>query len=310
MRIFVTGASGWIGSAVIPELRARGHQVVGLARSEAAASRLTSLGVEVCRGTLDDHEVLLEAASTSDGVIHLAFMHDVAFSGGYDVAAAADRRAVEIFGEALAGSGRPLLIASGTLGLSPGRLATELDGHGGSGEPTSGPSARLATAEYALGLAERGVRSCVVRLAPTNHGDGDQGFVAWLVQTARARGVAGFVGDGRVRWNAVHRLDTAQLIALALDKAPAGSTLHAVAEEGVPLGDVAAVIGRHLGVPTESVAPQDAFEHFGWLGFAVALDSPVSSARTRELLGWSPTQPGLIDDLEQGHYFAESSPAK
>ncbi|MFE9764542.1 SDR family oxidoreductase [Streptomyces sp. NPDC005808] len=306
MRVFMTGASGWIGSAVVPELIGAGHQVTGLARSDASAGALTEAGVEVYRGTLDDLDALREAAAASDGVIHLAFKHDIAFSGGFGSAADADRRAVETFGEALAGSDRPLLIASGTLGLTSGRMGTEEDGHGPAREVAAwgeGPQARLATAELALSLASRGVRSSVVRLAPTNHGEGDNGFMKTLVGIARDKGVSGYIGDGSNRWPAAHRLDSAHLIGLALDKAPAGSTLHAVADEGVPIRDIAEVIGRHLGIPVASVAPEDAGEHFGWLAGPLGVDSPVSSALTRELLGWQPVQPGLLEDLDKGHYF-------
>ncbi len=306
MRIFVTGASGWIGSAVVPELVEAGHRVTGLARSDTSASILASMGVNVRRGSLDDVEILREAAATSDGVIHLAFMHDVAFSGGFAKAAEADRRVVEVFGEVLAGSERPLLIASGTLGLVSGMVATELDGHGHDASVAAlgdGPSTRWATEEYALSLADSGIRSSVVRLAPTNHGIGDHGFLARLVEIARDRGVAAYVGDGSNRWNAVHRLDTAHLFALALEGAPTGSTLHAVAEVGVPLRDIAEVIGRHLEVPVSSIAPEEAVDHFGWLAHFVSIDSPVSSTMTQELLGWEPAQLGLIADLELGHYF-------
>jgi nucleoside-diphosphate-sugar epimerase len=306
MHVFVTGASGWIGSAVVPELIDAGHQVTGLARSDASAAALTEAGVHVHRGTLDDLDSLRNAAAAADGVIHLAFKHDIAFSGGFQGAADADRRAVETFGEALAGSDRPLVIASGTLGLAPGRVATERDGHGA--DPAlaaggAGPQARQATAELTLSLASRGVRSSIVRLPPTNHGDGDNGFMAALVGIARAKGVSGYIGDGSNRWPAVHRLDSAHLFRLALEKAPAGSTLHAVADEGVPIRDVAVVIGRHLDVPVVSVPPEQAGEHFSWLGGFIGADSPASSALTRELLGWQPTQPGLIEDLDKGHYF-------
>jgi nucleoside-diphosphate-sugar epimerase len=305
MRVFVTGASGWIGSAVVPELIGAGHQVVGLARSDASAAVITAAGAEVHEGTLDDLESLRSAAAASDGVIHLAFKHDLAFSGDFQGAAEADRRAVETFGEALAGSDRPLVIASGTLGLSPGRLATELDGHGPTASTTfgDGPSARAATAEFVLSLAGKGVRSSVLRLPPTNHGDGDNGFVARLVAIARDTGVSGHVGDGSNRWPAVHRLDSAHLFRLAVEKAPAGSTLHAVADEGVPIRDVAEVIGRHLNVPVVSISPADAAGQFSWLAHLVAADSPASSSLTRELMGWEPTRPGLIDDLDEGHYF-------
>ncbi|HEY3759250.1 MAG TPA: SDR family oxidoreductase [Solirubrobacteraceae bacterium] len=307
MRVFVTGASGWIGSAVVPELLDAGHTVVALARSDASAEALQVAGADVRRGTLDDLDGLRDAAATSDGVIHLAFKHDIAFSGDFQGAADADRRAVETFGEALEGSDRPLLIASGTLGLAPGCVAGEQDGHGPSSAAAGlggGPQTRRETAELTLALSERGVRSSVVRLPPTNHGDGDNGFLAFLVGIARERGVSGYIGDGENRWPAVHRLDSAHLFRLALELAPAGSTLHAVADEGVPIRDVATVIGRHLDLPLVSIAPQDADGHFGWLAPLLAADSPASSVLTRELLGWQPTQPGLIADLDQVHYFS------
>ena len=304
MRVFVTGASGWIGSAVVPELIGSGHQVIGLARSDASAAALTAAGAEVRSGTLDDLDTLRDAAAGSDGVIHLAFKHDLAFTGDYQGAADADRRAVEIFGDALAGSDRPLVIASGTLGLAPGRIATELDGHDlDAGAMAGGPAARHATAEFVLSLASRGVRSSVMRLPPTNHGEGDNGFMAMLVGIARDKGVSGYVGDGSARWPAVHRLDSARLFGLAVESAPAGSTLHAVADEGVPIREIAEVIGRHLDIPVESISPEDAGEHFGWLGGFLGLDSPASSVLTRELLGWEPAQAGLIADLDESHYY-------
>jgi nucleoside-diphosphate-sugar epimerase len=310
MRVFVTGASGWIGSAVVPELLGAGHQVLGLARSDASAAALAAAGAEVRRGNLDDLDSLRNAAAESDGVIHLAFKHESAFSGDFQGAADADRRAVETLGAALAGSGRPLLIASGTLGLTPGRVATERDGHGS--DPAvaglgAGPRTRWATAELVLSLASGNVRSSVVRLPPTNHGDGDHGFIAALVGIARAKGVSGYIGDGSNRWPAVHRLDSGHLFKLAIDGAPAGSTLHAVADEGVPVRDIAEVIGRHLRLPVVSIEPGEAREHFTWLADFLAADSPASSQLTRELLGWRPTQQGLLEDLDRGHYFRDPS---
>jgi nucleoside-diphosphate-sugar epimerase len=305
MRVFVTGASGWIGSAVVPELINSGHQVVGLARSDESANVLLAAGVEVEHGSLDDVEVLQAVASASDGVIHLAFKHELAFGGDFLGAATADRRAVETFADALAGTDKPFVLASGLLGIAPGHLATERDGHVAP-DPSrvgEGPLTRWATAEFVLSLASRGIRSSIVRLSPTNHGDGDNGFMATLVSIAREKGVSGFVGDGSNRWSAVHRLDSAHLFALALDDAPAGSTLHAVADEGVPIRDVAEVIGRHLNVPVASIAPEDAAGHFTWLSHFIAMDSPASSQVTRELLQWEPVQPGLLADLDEGHYF-------
>ncbi len=310
MRVFVTGASGWIGSAVVPELTGAGHAVTGLARSDASAAALTAAGAQVHRGTLDDLDSLRAAAAASDGVIHLAFKHDIAFSGGFQDAADADRRAVETFGGALADSDRPFVIASGTLGLAPGRVATERDGHrpGSAVAATGGgPRTRLATAELVLSLASRSVRSSVVRLPPTVHGEGDNGFMAALAGIARDKGVSGYIGDGSNRWPAVHRLDAAHLFRLALEEAPAGSTLHAVADEGVPIRDIAEVIGCHLDLPVVAISPADAGEHFGWLAGFLAADSPASSTLTRELLDWHPTHPGLIDDLDKGHYFHNPS---
>jgi nucleoside-diphosphate-sugar epimerase len=306
MRVFVTGASGWIGSAVVPELISAGHEVTGLARSDASAAALTAARAQVHRGSLDDLGSLRDAAAAADGVIHLAFKHDLAFSGGFQAAADADRRAVEAMGDELAGSDRPFVIASGTLGLALGRVGTEQDGHGT--DPAlsahgTGPETRRATAELVLSLASRGVRSSVVRLPPTNHGDGDNGFMATIVGIARDKGVSGYIGDGSNRWPAVHRLDSAQLFRLALEDAPAGSTLHAVADEGVQIRDIAGVIARHLDVPVASVAPEDAPQHFTWLAGFLAIDSPASSTLTRELLGWHPAQPGLLEDLDKGHYF-------
>jgi nucleoside-diphosphate-sugar epimerase len=306
MRVFVTGASGWIGSAVVPELLGAGHQVTGLARSDASAAALTAAGADVHRGTLDDLDGLRSAAAGSDGVIHLAFKHDIAFTGDFQGAADADRRAIEIFGEALADSDQPLVIASGTLGLAPGRVATERDGL--AADPAhaaliSGAQTRQGNAHLTLALASRGVRSSVLRLPPTVHGDGDNGFMSIIVGIARDKGVSGYIGDGSSRWPAVHRLDAARLFRLALEKAPAGSVLHAIADEGVPIRAIAEVIGRHLDVPVVSVSAEDAGAHFAWLAGFLGTDSPASSALTQELLGWHPEHPGLIDDLDRGHYF-------
>lgn len=310
MRYFVTGASGWIGSAVVPQLQEAGHQVVGLARSDESAAALVSAGVEVRRGSLDDLDVLADAARDSDGVIHLAFKHDIAFTGDFAGAAAADRTAVEAFGGALAGSDRPLLIASGVLGLTTdSSAATEDDGHADAAREglPAGPANRMATAEFVLGLADRGVRSSVLRLPPTVHGPGDSGFISTVVEIARNTGVSGYIGDGASRWPATHVLDVATIVRLAVEQASAGSTLHGVAEEGVSTLDIATVIARHLDVPLVSIDPADAPSHFTWLAHFLAADSPASSAQTRHRLGWQPTQIGLLADLDLGHYFQQPS---
>jgi nucleoside-diphosphate-sugar epimerase len=305
MRVFVTGASGWIGRGVVPELTAAGHEVVGLARSEASAQALKAVGVDVRSGSLDDLDTLRDVAVSSDGVIHLAFKHDLAFTGDFAGAADADRLAIETFGEALAGTGKPFVIASGVLGLAPGRVLTERDGlTAGTEAPVSGPEQRLANAHFTLALAGRGVRSSIVRLPPTCHGDGDNGFIPTAIGFARAKGAAAYIGDGANRWPAVHRDDAARLFRLALESAPAGSALHAIGDEGVPIREVAKVFAAHLDVPAVSVTPEQAGEYVGFLGGFWGLDSPASAQITRELLGWEPTRPGLIADLEEGHYFA------
>ncbi len=307
MRIFVTGASGWIGSAVVPELLGAGHEVVGLARSEPSAQLLEAAGALVHRGDLDDAGGLAKAAADSDGVIHLAFQHEVAFGGNFAAAGAVDRRAVEAMGAALADSDRPLVLASGLLGLAMGRVATENDGLVPDAVIRANPAGiRAATGLLALSLRGIGVRSSVLRLPPTVHGDGDNGFMATLVGIARERGAAGYVGDGSNRWPAVHRSDAASLFRLAVEAAPAGSVLHAAADEGVAFRDIAGAMGRHLGVPTASVAPADAGEHFAHLGHFVGLDSPASAAFTKELLAWAPAGPSLLEDLEQDHYYREA----
>ena len=298
MRVFVTGATGWIGSAVVPELIDAGHEVVGLARSDASAAALANAGAEVVRGSLDDLDGLRSAAAASDGVIHLAFKHEEAFSGDFPAATAADRHVIETFGAALEGSGRPLAIATGLAGHAPGALVTEDD----EPETRSIIGERMLAEQLVRSLASSGVRSSSVRLSPTVHGDGDHGFVSTLVATAREKGVSGYIGEGQNHWPAVHRLDAARLFRLALEKAPAGSVLHGVAEEGVPMRAIAEAIGRQLDVPTTSIAPEQAGEHFGWLAGFVTLDVRASNGLTRERLGWEPTHPGLIEDIEQGHY--------
>lgn len=296
MRVFVTGATGFIGSAVVPELIRAGHHVLGLARSDFGAASLAAAGADVHRGSLDDLDSLRKGAAAADGVIHLAYMHDFSDIPG---AAAKDRRAIEALGNALIGSGRPFVVAGGTMLLPPGRLGTEEDA-----PDAHSTHPRVPSEGVALSFASRGVRVSVVRLAASVHGDGDHGFVPILITIARSKGVSAYVGNGSNRWPAVHRLDAARLFRLALEKAPAGSRVHGVADEGVPIREVAGIIGRRLNVPVVSKSPEEALEHFGWLAHFISADGPASSALTRDRLGWRPTQPSLIADLENGSYFA------
>ena len=295
MRVFVTGASGFIGSAVVRELLDGGHDVVGLARSDASAASLTGAGVEVVRGDIENLDSLRAGAADADGVIHLAFIHD--FSD-YARAGQTDRRAIETIGEVLAGSDRPFVVTAGTAGLTQGRVLTEDDA------PL--PGLPRASEEVALPLAARGVRVSVLRLPPSVHGEGDHGFVPRLIAIAREKSVSAYPGDGRNRWPAVHRLDAANLFRLALEAAPAGAVLHGVADEGVPVRDIAGIIGRHLELPVTSISFDEAAGHFGWLGPFFALDVPVSSMLTQRQLSWRPTHQGLLADLEQDHYFADA----
>ncbi|HXT88968.1 MAG TPA: SDR family oxidoreductase [Trebonia sp.] len=301
MRVFITGASGHIGSALVPELRRAGYQVIGLARSDESAAKLTAAGAEARPGDLDDLDVIAKEAADADGVISLAYRRDLMQSGDAPGVIAANLKVIETVGAALEGTGKPFVTPVGTLvlwsGGITGRPGTEDDVVQG------GPLAETENA--AAALAQRGVRASVIRLAPVVHSALDtRGFTPALIAIARQRGAAAYVGDGANRWPAVHTLDAARLFRLALESAPAGARLHAVGDEGVPFRDFAAAIGRNLGLPTVSVAPEEAPGHFGFLAMFAAADNPSASALTRQRLGWAPTQPGLIADLDDGHYFA------
>jgi nucleoside-diphosphate-sugar epimerase len=294
MRVFVTGATGFIGSAIVAELIAAGHKVLGLARSNAANASLIAAGADVHRGSLEDLGSLRSGAMRADGTIHTAFNHD--FSK-FKENCEADRRVIETLGAALARSDRPLVVTSGTGLLKPGRLVTEED------VAESSPIPRVASEEAAAAVAARGVNISVVRLPPTVHGEGDHQFVPLLIGIAREKRVSAYVGDGRNRWPAVHRLDAARLFRLALEKGLAGARFHGVAEEGVPFRDIAGAIGRGLNIPIVEKSAEEANSHFGWFAHFAALDNPASSRRTREVLGWQPTQAALIADLDHGRYF-------
>lgn len=294
MRIFVTGATGFIGSAVVKELLDAGHKVIGLARSDAGAQALKTAGAHVHRGDLTDLESLRSGVKLADGVIHTAFIHDFSkFKENCET----DRGVIEAMGAVLVGTKKPLVVTSGTALLEPGHLATE-ESKAGTAVP------RVASEEAAAAVAARGVNVSVVRLAPSVHGDGDHGFVPMIIAMAREKGVSGYVGEGLNRWPAVHRLDAASLYRLALEKGVAGAKYHGVGEEGVPFKDIAEVIGRRLNIPVVPKSPAEAAEHFGWFAHFAALDNPSSSQRTRDQLGWKSQQPGLIDDLDRPDYFA------
>ncbi|AXX32750.1 SDR family oxidoreductase [Actinosynnema pretiosum subsp. pretiosum] len=292
MRVLVTGASGWIGRAVVPELIAAGHEVTGLARSDASAAAVEAAGARVLRGDLTDLAVLRAGAEAADGVVHLAFVHDFTrFTEAVEI----DAKAVAAFGDVLAGTGKPLVVTAGTPFVE-GRASTEHDGLA----PTGAPGDRGGNVALALGLAERGVRVSVLRLPRSVHGEGDHGFLAMLVAAARSAGVALHAGDGSQRWPAVHVADAARLYRVALERAEAGAVLHAVGDEGVPLREVAEVIGRRLGVP----ATGGDVSGLGFVGALMGVDQPSSAALTAESFDWRPTGPGLLADLEAGHYFA------
>jgi nucleoside-diphosphate-sugar epimerase len=296
MRVFLTGATGFIGEALVRELRTAGHEVLGLARSAAAADKLARLGVGAHRGDLADIASLAAGARACEGVIHTAFIHD--FSA-YAAAAETDRRVVEALADALEGSGKPFVLTSGTALLAPGRIGTEEDAPA----PGSAASLRAGAEVAALASAGRGVRASVVRLPPSVHGIGDHGFVPALIDIARRTGVSAIIEDGANRWPAVHRLDVARLYRLALEQAAPGSRLHGVAEEGVTLRAIAEAIGAGLGLPVRSLTGDQARAHFDWLAAFVAIDNPTSSARTRETLGWIPKESGLLADMKESGYF-------
>jgi nucleoside-diphosphate-sugar epimerase len=299
MRVFVTGATGFVGSAVVQELVKVGHQVLGLARSDSAAQSLTALGIEVHRGDLEDLDSLRRGVASSDGVIHTAFTHD--FTKFKEVCEV-ERRAIEALGSALAGSNRPLLITSGTALITPGRVAIEDD----VSIFTPDDFPRIATEQAALSLVERGVRVSLVRLSPSVHGNGDHGFVPTLIQIARDKGVSAYVGDGENQWTAVHVLDAARLFGLAIENGGAGARYHAVDEEGIAFRDIAEVIGRRIDVPVVSKSSEEASEHFGWFAQFAQLHCPASSKLTQERLGWRASQPGLLAELERSDTYIKS----
>ncbi|HEU5420727.1 MAG TPA: SDR family oxidoreductase [Streptosporangiaceae bacterium] len=303
MRVFVTGASGWIGSATVDELLAAGHEVTGLARSDASAAALRAKGAQVRRGDLDDLASIRSGAEAAEAVIHLANKHDWSNPAA---SSAAERAAVQTIGDALTSSSRPFLLASGVAGLGQGRPATEDDP-----SPFHGPdSPRGGSENLALEFISRGVHTVSLRFAPTVHGTGDHGFIAILAAIAREKGVSGYPGDGTNRWAAVHRSDAARLVTLGLAKAPAGTRLHALAETGVPARDIAEALGRTLGLPVTSIAPDEVAAHFGWIGTFFSMDLAGTSTATQQLLGWTPAGPTLVEDIDAGAYAAGASAAR
>ena len=296
MRVFVTGATGFIGSAIVQELLKAGHQVLGLARSDASAKALADAGGEVFRGNLEDTDSLRKAAAAADGVIHTAFIHD--FST-FEASANIDRQAIATIIDVLKGTNKPLVTTSGMLGLSPGKVATEDTDAAGSGVT----STRLATEALVLEAAAKGVRSSIIRLPPSVHGDGDHGFVPFIIAMARQHEVSPYIGDGQNRWPSVHRLDAANLFRLALEKGAAGSRFHGIGDTGIPTKEIATVIGQQLNVPVKSFTPEEAAPHFTWMSYLFALDAPATCEKTTAQLGWKPTHVGLIEDLEKGTYF-------
>jgi nucleoside-diphosphate-sugar epimerase len=303
MRVFVTGATGFIGSAVVGELLSNGYQVVGLARSDKGAAAVTAAGAEVVRGSLEDTDSLREAARQADGVIHTGYIHDFSPAANPAAAAAVDGAAIAAFGEALAGTGKPLVVAAGLPQPEPGGISTEdVRAPENPHYPRVSEPAAIALAASA-GQSDSGVRVSVVRLPPSVHGEGDYAFVPSLIAIARKTGLSAYVGDGANVWPAVHRLDAARLFRLALERAPAGTLLNGVGDAGVPFREIAEVIGRHLNVPVKSITAEEAREHFGAFALFAQFNVPASSARTQERFGWRPTEPGLIADLDQGHYY-------